>query len=438
MLRRHRWSWAVGLLVVLSSILPVTAEGSREILQITVEGPLTPVSVAYVQRGIDMAERESAEALILTLNTPGGRLDWMQQIVAAIRASHVPVVVYVSPRGAAAASAGTLITLAGHAAAMAPETTIGAASPVGGEGADLGETMERKAKEDIRALARGLTEQRGEEATRLAEVMIEEARAVSATEALAAGLIDFVASDLADLLRQLDGFTVEVAGRPVTLATTTASVRPIEMSLIEQILTRIADPNILALLLFIGAQAVLIELGSPGGWVAGFIGVVCLALAIYGLGILPVDWFGLVLIAIAFVLFVLDIKAPTHGALTIVGALTLITGLLVLFSEPGVEEFGRLSIPLVIALGLGTALFFLFIAAKGLHAQRAKPVTGVEGLLGAAGVARNDLTPAGLVFVHGERWQAIAEEGEVKEGTPVQVVGIDGFRLKVRRLPNGS
>lgn len=439
MLRTHRWTWVIGLLVGLWSVVPVLAQDrSRQVLQIIVEGPLTPATVAYIERSIDIAEGAQAEALILTLNTPGGRIDWMQEIVEAIRASRVPVVVYVWPRGASAASAGTLIALAGHAAAMAPETTIGAASPVGSEGAELDETLERKVKEDIRALARGLTERRGEDATRLAEAMIEEARAVSASEALAANLIDFVAFDLADLLRQLDGFTVEVAGSPVTLATATASVHSIEMSPIEQILTRIADPNIVAILLFIGIQAILIEMGSPGGWVAGFIGVVCLALAIYGLGILPVDWFGLVLIAIAFMLFVLDIKAPTHGALTVAGAVTLIAGLLVLFSGPGMEEFGRLSIPLVVALGVGTALFFLFIVAKGLRAQRARPATGVEGLLGSTGVARGDLTPEGFVFVHGERWRAIAEDGEVKQGTPVQIVGIDGFRLKVRRAPNGS
>jgi membrane-bound serine protease (ClpP class) len=208
--------------------------------------------------------------------------------------------------------------------------------------------------------------------------------------------------------------------------------------LIEQILTRIADPNLLAVLLFVGVQAILIELGSPGGWVAGFIGVVCLALAIYGLGVLPVDWFGLVLIAAAFVLFVLDIKAPTHGALTVAGALVLITGLLVLFSGPGVAEFGQLSIPLVLGLSFGTALFFLFIVAKGLRAQGARPITGREGLLGATGFARSDLAPAGFIFVHGERWQAVVEEGVVKQGAPVRVVGIDGFRLTVRPEPDGA
>ena len=435
MLQRLRYVWFISLLAALLASVPATAQDdSPEVYQIAVEGPLTPVTVSYIERSIGLAERAGAQALILTLNTPGGRSDWMQQIVEAIRASEVPVIVYVSPRGASAASAGTLITLAAHVAAMAPETTIGAASPVGEGGEDLGETLERKAKEDVRALARGLTQRRGAQATQLAEAMIEEARAVSASEALAAGLIDFVASDQASLLRQIDGFTVEIAGRSVTLITATAAVRSIDLSLIEQILSRIADPNLLALLLFIGAQAILIELSSPGGWVAGFIGVVCLALAIYGLGIVPVDWFGLILIAIAFVLFILDIKAPTHGALTIMGAITLVAGLLVLFSQPGVEEFGRLSIPLVVALSLGTAIFFGFIVAKGLRAQRAKPVTGVEGLIGSTGIAREDLTPEGFVFVQGERWRAIAEEGQVPKGTPVKVIGIEGFRLKVQRL----
>ena len=436
MVKRLGLGCLIGLVATLVFVAAVAAHaqrGSPVVYRISVEGPLTPVWITYIERSIGVAERDGAQALLLVLNTPGGQINLMQRIVEIIRASQAPVIVYVSPRGASAASAGTLITLAGHASAMAPETTIGAASPVGSEGQDIDETLERKIKEDIRALARALTERRGEQATELAEATIEEARAVFATEALEAGLIDFVATDRADLLRQLDGFTVDVAGRPVTLKTAAAQVESLEMTLIEQILNRVVDPNILALLLFIGVQAILIELSNPGGWVAGFVGVISLGLAVYGLGILPINWLGLGLIILAFVLFVLDIKAPTHGALTIVGAITLIAGLLVLFSQPGVEEFGRLSIPLVIALGVGTALFFGFIVTQGLRAQRARPVTGVEGLIGSIGVARGDLTPEGFVFVQGERWKAIAEDGEIKEGTSVQVIGIDGFRLKVRR-----
>ena len=424
----------LSLWAVLTLFRPARAEEEGPLIyRISVEGPLTPVMISYIQHGIDAAKRDGAQALILTLNTPGGRSDWMQEIIQVIRSSEVPVIIYVSPRGAQAASAGALITMAGHVAAMAPETAIGAASPVGDQGQDLGTTLERKAKEDFRALARGLTARRSAQATQLAEAMIEEAKAASASEALSSGLIDFVAVDQDDLLRQLDGVVVEVAGRSVTLHTHGAQVRPFEMSLIEQVLSLTADPNVVALLLFVGAQALLIELSNPGGWIAGFIGVVTLALGIYGLGILPVNWLGLGLMLVAFVLFILDIKTPTHGALTVVGALTMITGLLVLFSEPGIEEFGRLSIPLVIALGAGAALFFGFIVAKGLRAQRARPVTGLESLIGSTGLARTELAPQGYVFVQGERWQAMAEDGPLTEGTPVEVIGIDGFCLKVRR-----
>jgi membrane-bound serine protease (ClpP class) len=427
----------LGLVVALLACLAVAPAAAQDdtpprVYRVAVEGPLTPVWITYLERSIEAAEREKAEALLVVLNTPGGQINLMQRIVEIIRASQVPVIVYVSPRGAAAASAGTLITLAAHVAAMAPETTIGAASPVGDQGQDIGETLERKIKEDIRAMARALTERRGERATALAEATIEEAKAVFAAEALEAGLIDFVASDEADLLRTIDGFTVEVLGREVTLRTGGAQVEALQLSWFEQLLNRVIDPNILAILLFIGVQSILIELSNPGGWVAGFIGVVCLALALYGLGVIPVNWFGLALIAIAFVLFLVDLAAPTHGALTITAALTLIAGLLVLFSAPGVEEFGRLSLPLVVGLGVGAALFFGFVVLKGLRAQRAKPVTGGENLIGAVGVARGDLKPEGFVVVQGERWRAIAEDGEVAEGARVQVIARDGFRLRVR------
>ena len=404
------------------------------VYRIVLQGPLTPVWATHMERSIAAAERDGAEALLIVLDTPGGQINLLQQLVEIMRASDVPLVVYVSPRGAAAASAGAVVTFAAHAAVMAPETTIGAASPVGGGGEDIGGTLEQKVKQDLRALARALTGRRGEQATSLAESMIEEAKAVHAREALAAGLIDLVAVDEPDLLRQLDGFTVEVADRPQTLSTAGAQIQTLEMSWFEQLLNRVIDPNILAILLFIGIQAILIELSNPGGWVAGFIGVVCLALALYGLGVIPVNWFSLALIVIAFALFIYDLTAPTHGVLTVVAAGTLVAGLLVLFSEPGSEQFGRLSLPLAVGLGEGAAAFFGFILVKGLRAQRVKPAFGGDSLVGSTGVARSDLTPQGIVFVEGERWQAVAEDGEVKGGTPVQVVGRDGLRLTVRSV----
>jgi membrane-bound serine protease (ClpP class) len=280
------------------------------VIVLDAEGAVAPAMQEYIQRGLGIAESRSADLVILQLDTPGGSIDTMNNIVQAIRDSRIPVVVYVSPRGAMAASAGTMITLAGHASAMAPETIIGAASPVGGQGEDLGETIKAKEIEALKATVRTLGERRSEEAIALAESTIEEARAASANEAVEAGLVDFFASDLDDLITQLDGFEVHLTDGARTLETTNASTETVEASFIEQLLAMLTNPNIVFLLITIGAQAIFIELGSPGGWVAGFIGVVCLALAGYGLGWLPVNWFGIVFLATSFVLFILDIKAP--------------------------------------------------------------------------------------------------------------------------------
>ncbi|HLB64965.1 MAG TPA: ATP-dependent Clp protease proteolytic subunit, partial [Anaerolineales bacterium] len=342
------------LLVLLLSLLALAsapggaarAQAGPEVVLLRLRGPLTPAMAEYLDRGLTLAERDGALAVILQLDTPGGQIDLMTRMVQAIRASTVPVVVYVAPRGAIAGSAGTVITLAGHASAMAPETAIGAASPVGGQGEDLGETIEAKEKEILRATVRSLASRRSPEAIALAEATIEEARAASAEEALAIGLVDFMANDVEDLIAQLDGFTVYLASGPRTLQTSGAMVVEIPQTFIEQILQALTNPNIVFLLLSVGVQAVLIELSSPGGWVAGFIGFVCLALGAYGLGILPVNWFGLAFIIIAFVLFIVDIKAPTHGALTVAGVGSFILGALVLFNSPGTPEFQRVSVPL--------------------------------------------------------------------------------------------
>ncbi|MDV7391093.1 ATP-dependent Clp protease proteolytic subunit, partial [Arthrospira platensis SPKY1] len=279
------------------------AAQNNEILVLDISGPVTPAMGAYFARGIAEAEERGATAVLIKLNTPGGAVNATQEIVQTFRTASVPVIVYISPRGAQAASAGSILTIAAHAAGMAPETVIGAASPVGEGGADLGETITRKITEDLKATARNLTARRGAEATTLAEAMIEEARAVTADEALAAGLIDAVATDVDDLLQQLDGLTVVVADRSIVLETADAAQRDIRQSAIEQILNLLVNPVIISILLAIGVQAILIELSSPGGWVAGLIGVLALGIALYGLGQLPVNWLGLGLVIIAFILF---------------------------------------------------------------------------------------------------------------------------------------
>jgi membrane-bound serine protease (ClpP class) len=431
-----RLRWVLSLLVLaLSFVQPILAASEGQVLVLTLDATIAPAAREYLRRGLATADQAGAEAVILQLDTPGGDLGSLQEMVKAIRASRVPVVVYVAPRGAWAASAGAVLTMAGHASAMAPETAIGAASPVGGEGEDLGETMEAKVKNQLKATVAELVAHRSPEAQQLAAEMIDEARAVSSDEALRIGLIDFVAADLDDLLRQLDGFTVETIAGTHTLQLAGAETRTLGMTLIEQLLDILTNPNIVFLLLSIGVQAILIEISSPGGWVAGFIGAVCLALAAYGLGILTVNWFGLVFFLIAFVLFIVDIKAATHGGLTAAGIGSFIVGALVLFNSPGTPVFERVSIPLVILVGVLIGATFAIIVGFALRAQKTRIRTGSESLAGASGVAVSDFAPGGQVQAAGELWSADPVQGtkKIHKGDRVEVVKVEGLRLKVRK-----
>lgn len=407
------------------------------VVVLNADGPVTPAMAEYIERGIRVADRDDAELVVLALNTPGGSVDTMQDIVSMLRNSPVPVVVYVSPAGAMAGSAGTIITLAAHRAAMAPETMIGAASPVGGQGEDIGETLEAKLKEAMKAQVRSLASWRGEEAVLLAEATIEQAKAATVSEALAVNLVDYQAQDLEDLLEQLDGVVVEVAGEDVVLKTRNATITYVKPTLIEQLLHTLTNPNIVFILLTIGVQAVLIELSNPGGWVAGFIGVVCLSLAGYGLGALPVNWFGLIFLIVAFVLFVLDIKAPTHGALTAAGVGSLIVGALVLFNSPMTPHFQQVSVPLVILGSVFTGGLFAVALMFAIRAQRTPVRTGMESLIGKTGVVKQAIPEngTGLVQVASELWTACLspDETPMEVGESIEVTGVEGIRLMVKR-----
>jgi membrane-bound serine protease (ClpP class) len=412
------------------------AQGSApQAYLIEIDGPLTQASAEYLDRGLKLAATGAEGTIVvLQIDTPGGSIDVMNRMVQAIRGSPVPVVVYVAPRGAIAGSAGTILVLAGHAAAMAPETAIGAASPVGAQGEDLGQTLAAKTREIMKATARTLAGWRGAEALALAQSTIDEAAAASAQEALAAGMIDIIADDLDDLLRQLEGRTVEVAGRPVVLQLAEAQALPIPPTLVERLLQALTNPNLVFLLLSLGLQALLIELSHPGGWVAGFIGVVALALGAYGLGILPVNWFGLVFVVAAFILFILELKAPTHGALTAAGLGSFIVGALILFNSPGTPSFQRVSVPLVIAMGALTAGMFALLLTLVVRAQRRPLAVGAPALIGRVGEVRQRVAPLGQVQVAGELWAAEIDPHEtaIEEGSRVEVTGVDGLRLQVR------
>lgn len=417
------------------------AQQGGEVLVLEAEGPVTPAMASYLERGVTEGEEVGAAAVLVVLDTPGGGLDVTQEIIRLFRNAGVPVIVYVGPAGAQAASAGSLLTLAAHASGMAPETVIGAASPVSGGGEDIGDTLYRKVVEDLKAQVRGLAERRGEEAVALAEAMIEEARAVHAGEALEAGLIDAVAEDVPSLLDEVDGRSVVVDGQERTLRTADTSLASRAMNFIELALHALSNPTLVSILLAIAVPAILIELRSPGGWVAGFVGVVSLGLAFYGLGQLPVNWFGLLLIGAAFVLFLMEVHAPGVGGLAIVGALSLLAGLLMLFNSPGSPAFARISIPVAVAITAITSGFFLFLLTMALRAQRGQPLTGKEGLIGRTGRVRKTFVPApsgsltfaGSVLVQGEIWQAEAEEA-IETSEKVVVTGAEGFTLHVRRV----
>ncbi len=287
----------------------------------------------------------------------------------------------------------------------------------------------------LKASIRPLVERRGAKATQLAQDMIDHAKAVSAKEALDAKLIDWISTSEADLLQQMDGFTVSMPGGDRMLHTGGATAEPLDMSLIEQLLLIVTDPNIVFILLSLGVLALQVELTHPGAWVPGFVGITCLALAIYGIGVLPVNYFGLIFIVTAFVLFILDIKAPTHGALTAAGVASFIVGALVLFNSPGVPEFERVSVPLVVGVGIGIGLLFAGLVTFALRAQRLPIHMGPETVLGKTGIARTDIGLTGQVQVESELWTAETAEDSpsIRKGDKVKVVEVRGVHLTVRK-----
>lgn len=392
-------------------------------------GPVTPVLAAYLDRAIARAEASGAAALVLELDTPGGSVDITKEITQRMTAARVPIIVYVAPSGAHAGSAGTFITLAGHIAAMAPGSSIGAASPVGSEGADLPDTLKQKATNILVADIKNLAARRGDKAVEWAEKAVSQAAAATADEALALGVIDVVAASLPDLLKQLDGRTVTVGGEEITLQLSGLPIEEEPLTPLEEFFNTITSPAIAAILLTIGLNAILFELSSPGGYAAGVIGVICLLLAFYALGTLNANWVGLGLIVVAFVLFILDIKAPTHGVLTAGGLISFVLGAFMLFNT------GELEVPwaTIIGLAVATAAFFAFAVSKVVAIHRRQPTTGTEGLIGQTAVVRRALDPDGMVLVEGELWVAEAESGPIPVGERVIVVSRDGYRLRVRR-----
>ncbi len=429
---RHRRALVCYLLLILAALplaAPAHAQGATHVDVLTVEGAITPIVASYVDRGIQTAERDGSQCLIVELNTPGGSVEVTEQIIQSMKAATVPIVIYVQPPGAKAASAGTFLTFAADLAAMAPSTRIGAAHPVDVSGQEMTEAAEAKSVNDAVAMIKGLAASRGPDAVAWAEQAVRESSSITEEEALELGVVDLIAGDLGEVLAALDGREVTVGDEPITLATKDASVNRLPMNAVEGFLHTITNPNIAFLLMTLGLNAIIFELSQPGGYFAGVVGAICLVLALFSLGVLSVNWTGLIFVALAFILLIADVKAPTHGILTALGVVSFILGSMILFSSP----FAQVSRALVVTVGLTTGVFFAFVVAKVLGIHQRRPTTGLEGLIGQPAVARTDLDPTGTVFLKGELWRAVSSEGAVKRGEQVEVVAVDGFELRVAR-----
>ncbi len=420
------------LLLILSfTLTPAGWASPDEVYVARVEGIIGPSLGDFFVSAIRKAEDGAAHAIIFELDTPGGLDTSMRVIIKEILRSPAPVVIYVSPSGARAASAGAFITIAAHVAAMAPGTNIGAAHPVQMGGGEADEEMTRKIENDAAAYIRGLAERRGRNAT-WAEDAVRKSVSATATEALRLKVIDVVAENRADLLAKIDGRTVETGAGKITLKTKTAKIVDVEMGLREKVLSVISNPTIAYILLILGMAGLYFELSTPGAILPGVLGGICLILAFYAFQTLPINYAGLLLIILGVILFIAEVMVVSHGILTIGGRAALILGSLMLIDSPA--PFLQISLSAILGVTAATTAFFVFAVGAVFRAHRRQPATGREGLVGQAGVARTRLNPDGLIFIRGEIWNATCAEG-AEPGEQVQVTAVAGLKLKVKKLP---
>jgi membrane-bound serine protease (ClpP class) len=425
-------------LLSLTSFYPfpsANAQMQAPVHVLTLAGIINPPAANYIRRGINQAEEAGAAAIVLRLDTPGGLDDSMRDIVQSIGNSTVPVIVYITPSGGRAASAGTFITMSAHVAAMSPATTIGAATPItmGGAGAEeLPEDLRGKVIADAASYIRALAELRGRNAE-WAEQAVREGDSITAAEAVGINVVDLLADDLEDLLQQAHGRQVElVTGEVVTLDTADAPVARVDMTLVEEFLHVISNPNVAFILLSLAMLGIFFEFANPGTFIPGALGGILLLLALYSLGTLNAFWGGILLIVLAFGLFVAEIFTPTTGVLALGGVVSLVTGAMVLFADapPGV----RVDPWAIGIMAATTAAFFLFVVGAVVRSQRRnRALMGYGSLVEATGVARTGVSPQeeGTVLVQGEHWRAIATDEFIPPGAEVTVNRVEGMRLWV-------
>jgi len=415
-----------GLFVV--TLLFSSLPSSAEVLKIVVDDNIHPITDEYVGRALTEAERSKDHALLIELNTPGGLLDSTRHIIEKILASPVPVIIYVTPSGSRAASAGFFILESADVAAMAPGTNTGAAHPVTLGGGKVDDVMKEKMENDAAALMRSVASKRGRN-VEVAESSVRQSKSFTEQEALSQKLIDYVATNEQDLWQQMQGKTVKrFDGKTITLNLAGEAVRPFDMTVKQRILAFIMDPNVAFILLAIGALALYAEFNHPGAVLPGTVGVVFILLAVFALNLLPVRFAAVVLILASFALFALEAKFSAHGVLAIGGMVTMILGGLLLVDAPIPEMRVHLVTALSVSIPLGAITVFLMSIA--LKARANKVVTGAQGLVGEIGIAQTPLSPHGKVFVHGELWDAISTSN-VAAGETVVVRNLDGLRLRV-------
>ena len=421
----------VGLAVALAPLAAVSAPPAPVSL-IEMDGAITPVTVRLIATAIERAQAERSQALILQLDTPGGLERSMRSIVQSILKSEIPVIVYVSPGGARAASAGVFITMAGHVAAMAPATNIGAAHPVAvGGGSD--KAMMTKVENDAAAFARSIATERGRNAE-WAEKAVRSSVSATEREAVKLRVVDLVAENIPDLLAKVDGRTVKTVRGQVTLRTREAQVKRIEIRFRDRFLALITDPNIAYILMMIGMLGLFFELSNPGVVLPGVVGGISLILAFFAFQSLPINWAGLLLILFGVALLIAEIKIVSHGVLSIGGIVAMILGSMMLYDAP--ETGLRISWYVIIPTVGSTAGLFIFALSYGVRALYGRPTTGAAGMVGETAVARTALDPTGQVLVQGELWQAVAQNGPVAVGETVRITAVEGLTLHVVRAGN--
>jgi len=421
------------LIVAVPGLAQQSASDAVVLLKVT--GVIDPVVAGYVEQGVQAATEEGARLVVIQLDTPGGLDTSMRAIVQTIMNAKVPVVVYVAPSGARAASAGVFITGAAHIAAMAPGTNIGAARPVDIGQGEMPETIADKVTNDAVAYLAAIAEQRNRNAD-LAEKLVRQSQSFTAKQALEERFIDLIAVDLKALLGALEGRTVEVAGTQVVLHTAGVPIVEREMNWLQMVTHGIVDPNIAYVLLSLGTIGLVAEFWNPGAIIPGVVGAICLVLAFVAFGSLPVNYGGVALIILAIIFFLLDLKVTGFG-LTIAGVIAFVIGSLFLFSPftPPEPSMPQLSVNPWLLIGMTAALvlFFTTILTAGLRAQLRPSAMQISLPVGSTGIAVSDLTPQGVVQAASEQWTAVAVEGNVHAGEEVVVVGHEGLRIKVRK-----